>query len=637
MFVKTREAGEGRKGGSMYCSEKSGDNEISEKIYGEEYVDLIGETFINPELSVPFRDYCVIELNDNASLIYVNKQEVKTLFPSAEMYSIVPRIYSFVGESERGILDYTKYDAVALQQLNVAQTQSGPLSLTGKGTVWAMIGPGIDYKNPIFRKENGDTRILAIWDQTIQGDAPEKYGYGMVFTGEEINQALRQNISLVEVKSTKALQNTDITSMQERTEEPEREVGAARVSAGNFMEYVPDHVDENGFGSELAALAVGNAHDGKVRSPAPDTELVIVKLKQAKDYLKELYCISPDSSAYSEADIMTALDYVRSFVSVTRRGVAVLCPLGSSLGNHGGSSALDRFLSDLTSIRNIAVVWCSGDEGNERHHYEGIFPAWDSTNQNVEIDVPEGRGNFMMQFWAEEPGAFELSLRNPLGETTGILTERNHNWKNYDFVYGQGKVTVSYLLTETLSGWQMAVFRFEDPLPGVWSLQVSDINQGIPSRYHIWLPLEAWNERGVTFLVSSPYTTMTSPILSRGFLPISGYDNRTKGFAVQNSRGYAANGMIYPCLSAPGFQITTIKGVRGSSSLAASLASGCVSQILQWGITDGNDVTIDGNEIKNYLIRGADRKEELIYPNREWGYGEINISATFLRIAGIIQ
>ncbi|MBQ2239104.1 MAG: hypothetical protein II321_06680, partial [Lachnospiraceae bacterium] len=48
-----------------------------------------------------------------------------------------------------------------------------PFSLTGKGTLIAILDSGIDYYHPDFRNVDGSTRILGIWDQTIEGNPPE--------------------------------------------------------------------------------------------------------------------------------------------------------------------------------------------------------------------------------------------------------------------------------------------------------------------------------------------------------------------------------------------------------------------------------------------------------------------------------
>ena len=55
--------------------------------------------------------------------------------------------------------------------------------------------------------------------------------------------------------------------------------------------------------------------------------------------------------------------------------------------------------------------------------------------------------------------------------------------------------------------------------------------------------------------------------------------------------------------------------------------------MLEWGILEQNQIFIQTTAIENYLIRGAERKENLVYPNREWGYGTLNIYEA-LRILG---
>ena len=49
-------------------------------------------------------------------------------------------------------------------------------------------------------------------------------------------------------------------------------------------------------------------------------------------------------------------------------------------------------------------------------------------------------------------------------------------------------------------------------------------------------------------------------------------------------------------------------------------------------IVQKNDMQMNTTRIKNYLIRGARRDQGRIYPNREWGYGEVDLYETFLGI-----
>ena len=44
------------------------------------------------------------------------------------------------------------------------------LRLNGRGVLVGIIDTGIDYLNKEFQREDDTTRIVRIWDQTIQGD-----------------------------------------------------------------------------------------------------------------------------------------------------------------------------------------------------------------------------------------------------------------------------------------------------------------------------------------------------------------------------------------------------------------------------------------------------------------------------------
>lgn len=56
-----------------------------------------------------------------------------------------------------------------------------PLKLTGQGVTVAIIDTGIDYLNEEFIKENGETRIEYIWDQTIGSSEKSIVPFGTVY------------------------------------------------------------------------------------------------------------------------------------------------------------------------------------------------------------------------------------------------------------------------------------------------------------------------------------------------------------------------------------------------------------------------------------------------------------------------
>ena len=132
------------------------------------------------------------------------------------------------------------------------------------GNLIAVIDSGIDWRHEAFRNGN-HTKILSIWDQSITGNPSENVPYGRVFTREEIDRAL--------------------------------------VSPDSMEELPP--LDENGHGTMLAGIAAGNRiPEQGFSGAAPEAELVVVKLKQAKKYLRELYLIPSSAEVFQEDDIM---------------------------------------------------------------------------------------------------------------------------------------------------------------------------------------------------------------------------------------------------------------------------------------------------------------------------------------------
>ena len=89
-----------------------------------------------------------------------------------------------------------------------------------------------------------------------------------------------------------------------------------------------------------------------------------------------------------------------------------------------------------------------------------------------------------------------------------------------------------------------------------------------------------------------------------------------------------------PDIAAPGVDVSTVLGSKTGTSMAAAITAGGVAQIMQWSVVDGNNVLADSFDVRNYLIRGARREATMSYPNREWGYGRLNIEGVFRFLAG---
>ena len=72
---------------------------------------------------------------------------------------------------------------------------------------------------------------------------------------------------------------------------------------------------------------------------------------------------------------------------------------------------------------------------------------------------------------------------------------------------------------------------------------------------------------------------------------------------------------------------------KSGTSVAAAHAAGAAASLFSWGIVQGNDPNMSQASIRSYLIRGARRNPVLTYPNREWGYGILDLYETFRSLA----
>jgi subtilisin family serine protease len=151
---------------------------------------------------------------------------------------------------------------------------------------------------------------------------------------------------------------------------------------------------------------------------------------------------------------------------------------------------------------------------------------------------------------------------------------------------------------------------------------------------NIWLPSGDFISKNTYFLNANPYTTVTSPGNSIVPITLTAYNSNNNGLYMEAGKGFSTSNIINPDLAAPGVNIQcpaldhTFTTLTGTSAAAAHTA-GIAAMILEWSIVRNNYPDIDTVGIKKFLIRGANRSSQRQYPNREWGYGSIDLFNSF--------
>lgn len=396
----------------------------------------------------------------------------------------------------------------------------------------------------------------------------------------------------------------------------------------NPREIVPSY-DENGHGTAIASVAAGSRlGDGlQFIGAAPGADIVVVKLREAKPYLKDFFLVSQDTTAYAESDILVALRYLESYAISAVRPLVICFGLGTNLGDHEGHSIMADYLNQMATRRSRAVVVCGGNEGNSGHHYYGTsVEGLTQTVDNVEIRVDGQTNGFVAELWGNVPAKHAISIRSPGGEVTSKVDFREQSSREFVFIYERTRIQVDHLLVEPGSGEELIFFRFITPTPGVWTIQVNISESSGRSDFNIWLPITEFLQSDTYFLRPSPYITLTEPSNVREVITTTAYNDANNSFWQESGRGYTRTGRIKPDICSPGVNISTALGERTGSSMAAALLAGASAQFLEWAVVEQNQMRAESRELKNYLIRGAERSPGESYPNREWGDYDIIVS-----------
>lgn len=552
-------------------------------ILSEDYRDFIGNHVRTPFFESIMRDgQCEQNAGFGYKCFYLPAELTGPVSLSRFSYNSIPKCF-------------TPTSMETLNQAGILPIQNYPtLQLKGKGTLIGFLDSGIDYANPVFRNLDGSTRIAAIWDQTVQsGSPPEGFAYGTEFTEEQINEALAEE---------------------------------------NPLSVVPSS-DDTGHGTYTASLAAGSGNpQEQFLGAAPEASIAVVKLKQAKRYLRDYYFIPDSAVCYQETDLMLGLKYLNDLADSLNLPLVVCVTVGSSMGGHIGTLPFSYLIEGYSTRANHITVIGTGNEADKRHHYFNTIADM-ADKKDVEIRVGENVSGFSLELWTDIPNILSISILSPSGENTSRIPFRVGASAEIDFLFERTKVSVDYRLLVEKSTSELIFFRFDTPAPGIWKIRIEPLTLA-DGRFHMWLPVTEFLSGEVYFLEPDPYYTLTNPATTESPVIVSYYNGNTDALSQASGRGYTRFQQINPNISAPGVDVTgALPGgrfaARTGASAAASITAGAVALILEWLLTYENVPGIDSYQIKSLLILGAVRPNTMEYPNREWGYGQLNLYNTF--------
>jgi subtilisin family serine protease len=579
----------------------------SEAIYSEQFFNYLIQYNGNlGAISEIFGDdVCVNRINGQYAVVY-REGTTDILSPG---FKFIPKCY--------GLMDV---DADEKTGVSALRTLPG-LELTGEDVIVGFLDTGIDYTLNMFRDNTGKTRIKYIWDQNENNMidiSVGHWGFGALYTDEDINYAL---------------------------------------GLENPYSYV-DVMDENGHGTFLASVAAGRGV-----GIAENSYIAVVKLRQVKDNLRDFYQVPQDEVCYGEDDIMLAVRFLIEVAAKEGKPLVICLGIGTNQGAHEGKSLLEKYLTYVSEYRGICVVSAVGNERLLDAHFHGVAPTVfftdtspyyaaltstitsnsPSTYTTVEISVEEFISGFSMELWSRPLIYLDVMLVSPTGEVFSGINPRRDGYYVRQFVYEGTSVEIVNVAIDSNAGAQMLFFRFKNVVDGIWQLLVAESESSRGEGFDAWLPIKQFTGGKVRFVNATSDVTICAPGSAEGVITAAAYNVADDSIYAYSSRGFNRQGYIKPDIAASGVSVIgafagggssreDLLTARSGSSVSSAVLSGLAALVLEWGLVRGNAPYISTEEIKQFFIQGAVRKDYLTYPNTSFGWGEVNLLNSFQKL-----
>jgi subtilisin family serine protease len=424
----------------------------------------------------------------------------------------------------------------------------------GKGVIVGVIDTGIDWRHANFRRANGKTRILSIWDQSLQPVGTERspsFGYGVEYTRTNIDAALAGT-------------------------------GSVRHDDGDR---------HDGHGTHVAGIAAGNGR-------APDEEgvpLRFVGVAPEADIIVVANSIGTKAFGDS-ANTIDAAQYIFDQAAVLDLPAVINLSQGGNVGPHDGTSLLEIGIDNLLGGPGRAFVKSAGNERSQERHAEGRVSVGNAQKIRFQVDADDDTDE-IVDLWYAGAHRVSVEVRDPAGNATPSVGPGTSG----TFRLGGNEVRIDSRLNnpnnhdnEVYVQLRRASATFLRA--GVWSLTLTSIaSTSSSSKFHAWI--ERSNGRSARFLPPhlSPNTTISIPGTSRKVITAGSYVLRgagTGGLSTFSSVGPTRDGRPAPTVISPGDTIVSARAqniVAGAgqyqemsgTSMAAPMVAGTVALILE--------------------------------------------------------
>lgn len=512
--------------------------------------------------------------------VYTNQENIPSVFKElgSDYIGLFPKVMS--------PLDQQSNDDAGIS----AVLEHPYLKLSGKGVIIGFVDTGIDYTKNVFQFEDGTSKIISIWDQTLDGARSSDLYFGAEFSREQINEALRSQTP---------------------------------------FDLVPTR-DTDGHGTFMASVAAGSKTE-KYIGAAPGAQLIVVKLKRASQFYIDKYLLPPkEPNLFSAIDAMLGIRYIFSRAQELELPAVLCFGLGSNLSGRDGNTPLEENLSVISQRIGSAVVTAAGNESNAKHHTQGRIPKTGATDV-VSIRVGESRASFMVSIFAASYDTISVGITSPTGEVISRVPFKIGLEFSEELTLDKTTISIGYYKDVN----SVIIIGLKNAKEGIWEISLFG-DSILSGEYHAWLPITGQVSPWVEFMKPVPEYTTVFPTTSPHTITCGAYNSANNTLYVSSSWGPTRLPRMAPDFVAPGVNVGGIfpsgVGSLTGTSAAAAVAAGAAANLMEWGIVQENLKSMDGDIVRLLLISGCEQDPGIIYPNTRWGYGKLDLYGTFLKI-----
>jgi len=269
----------------------------------------------------------------------------------------------------------------------------------GKDVIVGIIDTGIDIRHHSFRKADGSSRIVAIWDQTLTAQGgestpppithppiattPTPLGYGVEYSLGQISDTIQNSSPALPVR----------------------------------------HQDQHGHGTHVAGIAAGDGsqsggcHGGyHYIGVATEADIAVVRLWGLTD---------GDTNAPSTPNSVKidAIRYLLNVAHLLGEPIAINLSLGSFSEKMDGTSAdclaVDQLLTNNTT--GTAIVYAAGNDGDGRFHATGTVPAGPTATLQLKFKLLPDDKKKRRVVITYTGSNLQIKLQSPVSGANGLI------------------------------------------------------------------------------------------------------------------------------------------------------------------------------------------------------------------------